>query len=94
MDVNQTSVAFAGAAAAASSVSQAAQQTARQDRDEVARSTANAAAASETEVAEIRADAPDIVVEEPRERPPVAEADDSEDPRPRSERGQEVDIYV
>ena len=94
MDVNQTSVAYAGAAGAAASLSQVAQQAARQDRDEVARATANAAAASETEFAEIRADAPEIVVDEPRERPPVAEADDSESSRPRSERGQEVDILV
>jgi hypothetical protein len=93
MDVSQTSVAFASAAAHAQQV----QRSVQDERDSVQRATDNSAAADTTDVADLRADAPadDAAETAP---PPVAEADDSERAAPERERERErgavVDLTV
>ena len=95
MEVNQTSVAFAGTAAVSPQQQQETQKSAKDERDDVQRSTANVAAVSPADAAEIRPDVPEDADETEPLRA-TAESDpptDSGEERDRS-RGDRVDVTV
>ena len=95
MEVNQTSAAFAGTAAAVPQQQQETQKAVKNERDDVQRSTANTAAVTPADAADILPDVPDDAGEvEPRRA--AAESDppaDSGAERERS-RGDHVDVTV
>ncbi len=92
MEINQTSTAFAGAAVSAPVQTQVAQETTREENDEVESTTANPAAASDTDLAVIGADG--TTQEEPTAPAQVAETDETDSTRPEGERGSQIDILV
>ena len=95
MEINQTSVAFAGTAAVAPQQQQETQKAVKEERDDVQRSTANTAAVSSADVADVRPDVPDEAPAGETQRTAV-ESDpsaDSSSERERS-RGENVDVKV
>ena len=95
MEINQTSVAFAGTAAVAPQQQQETQKAVQEERDDVQRSTANTAAATSTDVADVRPDVPDDTSEAETHRtavesdPPADSSSERERPR-----GEHVDLKV
>ena len=95
MEVNQTSVAFAGTAAVSPQQQQETQKATQDERDDVQRSTANTAAVSPADSAEIRPDVPDEAHEDEAPKatvesdPPAASTSEHE-----RQRGERVDVTV
>ena len=89
MDVNQSSFAYAGTAATVNAQTQTTQKAAQEGRDEVQTSTANSAAVSSTDVADVSASAGEgtstVVVSDP----PADTTSERERPR-----GEKLDISV
>lgn len=92
MEINQTSTAFAGAAVSAPVQTQVAQETTRKESQEVESTTANPAAASDTDLAVIGADG--ATQAEPTAPTQVAETEETSNTRPEGERGAQIDILV
>ena len=95
MEINQTSVAFAGTAAVAPQQQQETQKAVQEERDDVQRSTANTAAVTPADAANIRPDAPeDDPEDETRKTAPESDPPaDSSSERERL-RGDHVDVTV
>lgn len=95
MEINQTSVAFAGTAAVAPQQQQETQKAVQEERDDVQRSTANSAAVSPADAADVRPDVPDDAAKEDTHRTAV-ESDPPADSSSERERlrGDQVDLTV
>jgi len=95
MEINQTSAAFAGTAAVAPQQRQETQRVAQEERQDVQRSTANTAAVSPADAADVRSDVP-VDAHEGETHRVAVESDppaDSKSEREQS-RGENVDVEV
>lgn len=95
MEINQTSVAFAGTAAVAPQQQNETQKAVQEERDEVQRSTGKTSAVIPADAANVRSDAPDDAPEDETRRV-AAESDSPSDSRSEGEqsRGDRVDVTV